>query len=72
MLRRIVICASASVLTYSNSTSELRSDRKKSVIIGTGIVGLTTAYYLAKNGHQVICIERREDVALETRYFRFN
>jgi len=28
MLRRIVICASASVLTYLNSTSELRSNHE--------------------------------------------
>jgi D-amino-acid dehydrogenase len=38
-----------------------------SVIIGTGIIGLTSAYYLAKSGHKVICIDKREDVALETR-----
>jgi len=43
-------------------------DHPKSVIVGTGIIGLTSAYYLAKSGHQVICIEKREDVALETRY----
>jgi D-amino-acid dehydrogenase len=43
------------------------SEHPTSVIIGTGIVGLTSAYYLAKSGHQVICIEKREDVALETR-----
>jgi glycine/D-amino acid oxidase-like deaminating enzyme len=43
------------------------SEHPTSVIIGTDIVGLTSAYYLAKSGHQVICIEKREDVALETR-----
>lgn len=42
-------------------------DHPTSVIIGTGIIGLTTAYYLAKSGHKVICIDKREDVALETR-----
>lgn len=41
--------------------------QKTSLIIGTGIVGLTSAFYLAKSGHRVICVERREDVALETR-----
>ena len=39
-------------------------------MIGGGIVGLTSAYYLAKSGHEVVVIERREDVALETRYER--
>lgn len=38
-----------------------------SLVIGTGIIGLTSAYYLARSGHQVICIDKREDVALETR-----
>ncbi len=42
-------------------------DHPTSVIIGTGIIGLTSAYYLAKSGHKVICIDKREDVALETR-----
>lgn len=42
-------------------------DQPTTVIIGTGIIGLTSAYYLAKSGHRVVCIEKREDVALETR-----
>ncbi|CAF1136760.1 unnamed protein product [Adineta ricciae] len=44
------------------------SDHPTSIVIGTGIIGLTSAYYLAKSGHKVICIEKREDVALETSY----
>ncbi|CAF4785083.1 unnamed protein product [Rotaria sp. Silwood1] len=52
---------------YVQSTRSI-PDHPTSVIIGTGIVGLTSAYYLAKNGHKVICIEKREDVALETSY----
>ncbi|CAF0781211.1 unnamed protein product [Adineta steineri] len=49
-------------------TTKAVSDHPASIIIGTGIIGLTSAYYLAKSGHKVICIEKREDVALETSY----
>lgn len=31
--------------------------------IGAGVVGVTTAYYLAKSGHDVIVIDRARDVA---------
>lgn len=40
----------------------------KSVVIGGGVIGTTTAYYLAKLGHEVELIERREDVARETSF----
>ncbi|CAF2774570.1 unnamed protein product [Rotaria sp. Silwood2] len=52
---------------YVHSTRSV-SEHPTSLIIGTGIIGLTSAYYLAKTGHKVICIEKREDVALETSY----
>ncbi|KAF0696632.1 Aste57867_12613 [Aphanomyces stellatus] len=32
------------------------------VVCGGGIVGLTTCYYLAKNGHEVVCIEKEATV----------
>jgi cation diffusion facilitator CzcD-associated flavoprotein CzcO len=51
---------------YFHSARSL-PDHPTSIIIGTGIIGSTSAYYLAKSGHKVICIEKREDVALETR-----
>ena len=35
----------------------------KVVIIGGGVVGVTTAYYLAKSGHQVTVVEKEDDVA---------
>jgi D-amino-acid dehydrogenase len=35
----------------------------KAVVIGAGVVGVTTAYYLAKSGHQVTVVERESEVA---------
>src|SRR5438874_1040305 len=35
----------------------------KVVIIGAGVVGVTTAYYLAKYGHEVTVLEKADEVA---------
>lgn len=35
----------------------------KTVVIGAGVVGVTTAYYLAKSGHEVTVVERETEVA---------
>jgi D-amino-acid dehydrogenase len=35
----------------------------KAVVIGGGVVGVTTAYYLAKSGHEVTVIERETELA---------
>ena len=37
-------------------------------ILGAGIAGLTTAWYLARDGHEVEVIERNTGVALETSF----
>lgn len=37
--------------------------RRNITVIGAGIVGLTTAYYLAKNGHRVTIIDKAKSVA---------
>jgi D-amino-acid dehydrogenase len=37
-------------------------------VLGAGIVGLTSAYYLAKKGYQVTVIDRQPGVALETSF----
>src|SRR5215475_3271938 len=36
------------------------------LVMGGGIVGVTTAYQLMQDGHEVVLVERREGVALET------
>ena len=36
------------------------------LILGSGIIGTTSAYYLAKQGHDVTVIDRQKSVALET------
>jgi D-amino-acid dehydrogenase len=36
------------------------------LVMGGGIVGVTTAYQLLQDGHEVVLLERREGVALET------
>ncbi len=38
------------------------------LIIGGGVIGVTTAYYLAKAGHEVELVERRDGPGLETSY----
>ncbi|HET7466460.1 MAG TPA: FAD-dependent oxidoreductase [Candidatus Dormibacteraeota bacterium] len=35
----------------------------KVVVIGAGVVGVTTAYYLAKSGHQVTVVEKEAEAA---------
>ncbi len=37
-------------------------------IVGGGIVGLTTAYYLLKNGHEVTIFEKHGDVAQQASF----
>lgn len=40
----------------------------KVIVLGAGIVGITSAYYLAQQGHEVTVIEREPASALETSY----
>ncbi len=40
----------------------------KTVILGGGIVGVTTAYYLAREGHEVVVVDRQPEVARETSF----
>ena len=37
----------------------------KTLILGGGIVGVTTAYFLAKAGHEVTIVEEKDGLGLE-------
>lgn len=38
------------------------------VVVGAGLLGVSTAYFLAKSGHQVTVLDRATDAARETSY----
>lgn len=40
----------------------------KIVVLGSGVVGTTTAYFLARAGHEVVVVDRQPGSALETSY----
>ncbi|MGH6952973.1 MAG: D-amino acid dehydrogenase [Alphaproteobacteria bacterium] len=40
----------------------------KAIVMGAGVVGVTTAYFLAKDGHEVTLIERQPAAAQETSF----
>ena len=40
----------------------------KVVVLGSGVIGVTTAYFLARDGHEVQVLERNDKAALETSY----
>src|SRR5215468_3674482 len=40
----------------------------KTIVLGAGIVGTATAYFLAKQGHEVEVVERQPGAALETSF----
>ena len=40
----------------------------KTIVLGGGVIGTTTAYYLAKLGHEVQLVERQDGVAMETSF----
>ena len=43
-------------------------DSRRVVVLGGGIVGVTTAYFLSRHGHEVTLIEKNEDAGLETSF----
>ncbi len=40
----------------------------KTIVLGAGVVGTATAYFLAKQGHEVEVVERQSGAALETSF----
>ena len=40
----------------------------KTIVLGAGIIGISTAWHLLERGHEVIVIDRQPDAALETSF----
>lgn len=40
----------------------------KVAVLGAGVVGVATAYYLARDGHEVTLVDRRDKAAVETSF----
>lgn len=40
----------------------------KVIVLGSGVIGVTTAYYLAKAGHEVVVVDRQPSAAQETSF----
>jgi D-amino-acid dehydrogenase len=40
----------------------------KVAVVGAGVIGLSTAWWLARDGHEVTVVDRNDGVALETSY----
>jgi D-amino-acid dehydrogenase len=40
----------------------------KTIVLGSGVIGVTTAYYLARAGHEVTVIDRQAEPAQETSF----
>jgi len=44
------------------------SGTQRVIVLGGGVIGVTTAYYLALSGHEVTVVDRQPAVALETSF----
>ena len=40
----------------------------KIAVLGAGVVGVTSAWYLSRAGHEVAVIDRRDAAAMETSF----
>lgn len=46
-----------------------RRQTKRVIVCGAGIIGLTTCYYLAIQGHEVLCVEKERGVGTQVSFF---
>ena len=46
----------------------MTGDEKPIVVLGAGVIGVTTAYYLMKAGRKVVVVDRQSAVAMETSF----
>src|SRR5207248_10098148 len=49
----------------ARATSWRRESAVKTLVLGGGVVGVTTAYFLAKAGHEVTVVEEKDGLGLE-------
>jgi D-amino-acid dehydrogenase len=40
----------------------------RALVLGAGVIGVSTAYFLAKSGHQVVVVDRQNGVGMETSF----
>src|SRR5436853_7068819 len=40
----------------------------KVIVLGSGVIGTTAAYYLARAGHEVVVVDRQPDAGRETSF----
>lgn len=45
-----------------------KDETVKVIVLGAGVVGVTAAWYLAKEGHEVTVVDRQPAAALETSF----
>ena len=38
------------------------------IVLGAGLIGVLTAWYLAEDGHEVVVVDRQPEVGLETSF----
>ena len=51
-----------------STRAAIRRLTMKTIVLGGGVIGTTTAYYLAKLGHEVHLVDRQDGVAMETSF----
>ena len=46
----------------------MKQQAQKVIVLGAGIIGISTAWHLAEQGHEVTVVDRQPGAALETSY----